>query len=286
MRRFAAPLLLFPMLASLWAFADPVTRAHLRDVAGEAARACVEAVESVQCTETTVHRPVETRVRTEIERLLADVEGTVGAGLTGDDGDGCDRPGYHLTVSARAGGTLSAHAHVEGGANLACRASTSADIGFELEAGRLSLDLGYDRRAVSVQEVDAEAGRVVFYGAAVAETAALSLDLESGGVEVELGATLLPRPAPRVAASADLAGWRLDADAVRHPSTGVVSTFRAARAFEVADGWAVELFAAIATGLRNVPDPIAWRNDAGLQRGPGAPPNTGTSFGIAAVRQL
>ena len=226
--------------------------------------------------------PVETVREVPVQ---PDVRQALSFTLAGDDSDGCDVPsvalGYELETQLDAV-NLDAHGRVWTGGNLACKDASSADVQVRGQFGSAVVTVGYDRRAVSVQEVDPVAGRVVFYGASVAETAALGYAIGP----VTVGWNVL-QSAPRVAYEADLPyGITFEADGQRFPSTGTVAGFRFSWSHELAGAWDVTAHAGMTSGLANAPDPVSWRNDAGLMRGPSNPPDTAYFYGAGLKRRF
>ena len=275
-----------------WGSPHSVHQAELEAAVEEAENAIIQQVEeiAVAAAEAAGARILGEQepkvVRTEVP-VYPGVQQMLALSVSGDDSDGCDIPGVSLAYEVETSFDqvdLDAHGRAWTGGNLACADASSADVQVRAAFDRVVVTLGYDRRAVSVQEVDPMAGRVVFYGAAVAETAAIGYELADHWT---LGYNVL-QAAPRAAYEQDfetmLGPVTVESEVQRFPSTGFVASVRASAVREVGDGWGVTAHVGMTLGLDNVPDPVRWKNDAGLDRGPGAPPTRSHSFGIGVTR--
>ena len=179
---------------------------------------------------------------------------TLAVTLAGDNADGCDIPTVTLAYEHESD-MIDAHGRATTQGNLACNDATSADVQIRAALDRVALTLGYDRRAVAVQEVVAGEGRVVRYGASTVETAAIGYAV---GESVTVGWNVL-QEAPRVALEHDFAhGVTVEAEAQRYPATGFVGSFRVSWTHELREGWSVTAHVGMTHGLDNVPDGIRW----------------------------
>ena len=249
---------------------------------------CVDAVDPADCPVVNVVETVPVEVYREVE-VVREVEvpevivESIGASVSTDTSSGSDIPSVSV-IYEREGDGFEAFVRASTGPNLAGKQGSSATVSVERDFGYVSVEGGYDRRAVSFQEVG-NAGRVVFYGTSVGETAAVNGDFDFGSVNFEVGVNILD-VAPRMALSTKVMGVDVDADVTRFQSTGWAGTMRASHQWELADGWSLEAFGSYTYGIDNVPDPIVWHSDvAGAV--PNAPPVDAYSagFGIRKVVQ-
>ena len=235
----------------------------------------VEAVAEPQVVEVEREVPVEVEVVREVE-VAPVVRRAVAVTFAGDNADGCDIPAVTVAYEHESD-NIDAHGRATTQGNLACDDATSADIQIRTSLDRFALTLGYDRRAVAVQEVIAGEGRVVRHGASVVETAAIGYALGSATV----GWNVL-QESPRIAVEHDFAdSVTVEAEAQRYPGTGLVTSVRVSWTQELASGFAVTAHVGTTRGLDNVPDGIRWATPA-----PASPPSQSHSFGIGFARSF
>ena len=248
---------------------------------------CVDAVDPADCPVVNVVETVPVEVYREVEvvrevKVPEVVVESIGASVSTDTSSGSDIPSVSV-IYEREGDGFEAFVRASTGPNLAGKQGSSATVSVERDFGYVSVEGGYDRRAVSFQEVG-NAGRVVFYGTSVGETAAVNGDFDFGSVNFEVGVNILD-VAPRMALSTKVMGVDVDADVTRFQSTGWAGTMRASHQWELADGWSLEAFGSYTYGIDNVPDPIVWHSDvAGAV--PNAPPVDAYSAGFGIRKRI
>ena len=199
-------------------------------------------------------------------------DGRVSFGATGDNSGGCDIPDIYLSGGYEsADGRFEASGRVDNKGNRACRETTSVDLSLRfLPTEHVSVTLGYDQRGVSfVGPDEGLTGDHVYFGAMKAPTATIAWTRSVDGWHIDLGYDV-PNEVPKAAV-----GWRGDAGEILWDIDGngfgtVSGRLALAAGFELTAGWT--------TGLDRVPDPIAWRSDAGLL--PAAPPNESWRYAI------
>ena len=234
-----------------------------------------EAVAEPQVIEREVEVPVEVPVEVFVP-VVPEVRRSVAVTFAGDNADGCDIPTVTVAYEHESD-HIDAHGRATTQGNLACNDATSADIQIRTSLERFALTLGYDRRAIAVQEVIAGEGRVVRHGASVVETAAIGYAFGSATV----GWNVL-QESPRIAVEHDFdRGVTLEAEAQRYPGMGLVSSLRVSWTHELASGWGVTAHVGTTFGLDNVPDGIRWATPA-----PASPPDRSESFGFGFERSF
>lgn len=228
------------------------------------------------------------------------VRGSVSIGFQGDDSDGCDIPSTNIgvevaTTLATVG--IDSHARAWTGGNLACSLASNIDVALRVDLGAAILEGGVDRRSVSMQQV-LNGTRGVWYGPRQVETAAVSYDasdifVTEDGSRPFAGIAIgfnVPAEAPRVAYTRDFAqGVSLEVEVQRFPSHGFYGNARLAWSLAMSDNWEVTAHLGASFGLDNIPDPVAWDNDAGdAWAGLAGPPSPskGHNFGLEVGRKL
>jgi len=280
------------LLAGAMAFASEGTHIEREELAAAIADGVAQGV-AAGVAEAVADLPVAEVV--EIEREVPGPEREVevfpfeqflSVSVTGDDSDGCDIPAVTLAYEAEGeyqDVAVDGHGRAWTGGNLACKNADSADVQLHAVLDGFAVTLGYDRRAVSVQEVTEAEGRVVRYGTSIAETAALGYAFAEGPLA---GATIgwnVLKEAPRIAWERDFDhGFSAEAEGQRFPSTGVYWSLRVAWSHELAAGWGVTAHVGTTHGLDNVPDGVDWHDG----KAPGNPPTGSYNYGFGVERRF
>ena len=203
----------------------------------------------------------------------ADAEESVGVGVSGTNSGGCDIPDVSVSYE-RTSEALEVFGRVRTGGNRFCEDTVNADISIERDFGRVSIDLGYDRRSVAVQHK----GDVFTSHWGSVDAASVSLNIDVGLFEVGYDVV---NEAPRVEADFAFRGVGFNVDAVVFDGSPVYSG-RGSYEFALKGGWNLELFGSIVVNVNDMGDGIDWSSEPP----PSEPDDTVWSYGIGFTKEL